>query len=128
MCRSNTALTAFSVPTNLLYSMHIDDDGSVVHILCYPDRYLQDARVDWCLDRAVDAIPAIDEGGTGVQTSGVLQMLLDLGCDRCSHGDYNWSLDRQTGMPWQCFCSTPYCPLHPLHPLHPDAVLSTGFN
>lgn len=67
--------------------MHIDDDGSVVYILCYPDRYLQDARVDWCLDRAVDAIPAIDEGGTGVQTSGVLQMLLDLGCDRCSHGD-----------------------------------------
>lgn len=47
-----------------------------MHILRYPDRYLQDGRVD-----------AVDEGGTGAQTSGALQKLLDPGCDRCSHGD-----------------------------------------
>lgn len=49
-------------------------------------------------DRAVDAIPASDRGGTGAQTSGMLQMLL--GCDKCSHGDCIQSL---AGMPWRCF-------------------------
>lgn len=77
--------------------------------------------MDWRSDRGVDAIPAIDEGITGAQTSGVLQMLMDPGCDRCSHGDCIQSL---ASTPWRCFCSLlPVLYLHPVRVVR--AVLST---
>lgn len=78
--------------------------------------------MDWGLDRAVDAIPAIDEGGTGAQTSGVLQMLLDPGCDRCDHGDCTEPGLADRHVLAMLAVSYPYFALH--QALCPDA---TGF-